>query len=90
MNRRHILMLIAPLLFAQGNHADDQIYDEVRRKLANDVDVKGGAFEVEVKNGVVTLKGRVRTEKGRDKATRIVKKVKGVTNVVNQLRLFAE
>lgn len=83
-----ILALLAPLLVAQGNPNDDRIYDEVRRRLANDVDVKGAAFDVDVKNGVVTLKGRVHTEKGRTKATAITKKVKGVTSVDNQLKLF--
>jgi len=31
--------------------SDDSIYDQVRRKLANDPDVKGGALEVAVKDG---------------------------------------
>jgi osmotically-inducible protein OsmY len=84
-----IVFLLAPLAFAQGNAADDRIYDDVRRKLANDVDVKGAGFDVQVKNGAVTLKGRVRTEKARNKATAITKKVKGVTSVDNQLKLFA-
>jgi osmotically-inducible protein OsmY len=83
-----ILLLIVPLLAAQGTPNDDRIYDEVRRRLANDVDVKGGALEVTVKNGAVTLAGRVHTQKAREKAERITKKVKGVTTVTNQLTLF--
>jgi osmotically-inducible protein OsmY len=83
-----ILTLLTPLLVAQSKADDDRIYDEVRRRLANDVDVKGAGFDVEVKNGAVTLKGRVHTEKGRTKATSIAKKVKGVTSVDNQLKLF--
>ena len=83
-----IPFLIAPLLVAQGTPNDDRIYDEVRRRLANDVDVKGGALEVTVKNGAVTLAGKVHTPKARDKAERIVKRVKGVTVVANQLTLF--
>jgi len=83
-----ILALAVPLLIAQGTPSDDRIYDEVRRRLANDVDVKGAGFDVAVKNGVVTLKGRVHTAKARAKATAITKKVKGVTNVDNQLKLF--
>jgi osmotically-inducible protein OsmY len=78
----------APAAFAQGNPTDDRIYDEVRRILANDVDVKGAGFDVDVKGGVVTLKGRVHTEKGRTKATTLTKKVKGVVSVDNQLKLF--
>jgi len=83
-----LLILVVPLLVAQGTPNDDRIYDEVRRRLANDVDVKGGALEVIVKNGVVTLMGKVHTQKAREKAERIAKKVKGVTTVTNQLTLF--
>lgn len=89
-----IVVLIAPFLSAQNASSntsnDDRIYDEVRRKLAADADVNGAAFEVTVKNGAVTLRGRVRTPKGKEKAEKIAKKVKGVTGVDNQLKLFNE
>ena len=64
---------------------DDRIYDQVRTRLATDPDVKGGAFDVTVKDGVVVIKGRVDTEKGRSKATKLSKKVKGVKEVDNEL-----
>jgi osmotically-inducible protein OsmY len=64
---------------------DDRIYDEVRRKLANDVDVKGAGIDVAVKSGVVTLSGKVHTEHGKEKAEKLTKKTKGVTSVVNNL-----
>ncbi len=54
-------------------------------RLANDQDVKGGALDVTVKDGVVTIKGRVDTEKGRNRATKLAKKVKGVKDVDNEL-----
>lgn len=58
------LLLSQAGLFAQaGNKDDDRIYDQVRLKLASNPDVKGGAIEVDVAAGVVTLKGKVRTEK---------------------------
>jgi len=86
-----ILILIVPLLvLAQGTPNDDRIYDAVRRKLADDADVKGAGFEVTVKNGAVTLLGRVHDEKAREKASRLAKKVKGVTTVDNKLKLFSE
>jgi osmotically-inducible protein OsmY len=86
-----ILVLIAPLLvLAQGTPEDDRIYDAVRRRLADDVDVKGAGFEVVVKKGAVTLLGRVHDEKAREKAARIVKKVKGVVSVENKLKLLSE
>ncbi len=86
-----IFALIAPMLvLAQGTPDDDRIYDAVRRRLAEDVDVKGAGFEVVVKKGAVTLHGRVHDEKAREKAARITKKVKGVTSVDNKLKLLSE
>jgi len=86
-----IFALIAPMLvLAQGTPDDDRIYDAVRRRLAEDVDVKGAGFEVVVKKGAVILQGRVHDEKAREKAARIAKKVKGVTSVDNKLKLLSE
>ena len=84
-----VVILASPLLMAQQKSgSDDIIYDEVRRRLANDADVRGAALDVSVKDGVVTLKGRVHEEKGRKKATELTKKVKGVVSVNNQLKIF--
>ena len=88
------VFLMVPALFAQPlaqtpapvKHTDDdRIYDEVRRKLANDLDVKGAGIDVAVKNGVVTLSGKVHTERGKEKADKLTKKVKGVGSVQNNL-----
>lgn len=76
-----------PSLRAQGTPEDDRIYDQVRLKLAGDRDVKGGGIDVVVKNGVVTLEGRVQRQKQKSKAEQLTKKVKGVTNVVNNLKV---
>ena len=54
-------------------------------KLTDDPDVKGGALDVVVKEGVVKITGRVTTEKGKSKATKLAKKVKGVKSVDNEL-----
>ncbi|MGQ9918016.1 MAG: BON domain-containing protein [Bryobacteraceae bacterium] len=70
---------------AQQAVSDDQIYDLVRRRLAGDPDVKGGALDITVADGVVTLKGTVKSEKARKKAEKLTRKVKGVKDVVNQL-----
>jgi hyperosmotically inducible protein len=69
---------------------DDSIYDQVRIKLANDQLVKGGALQVDVKNGVVTLSGAVDQNKQKDKATKLAKKVKGVKQVVNNISLRSQ
>jgi hyperosmotically inducible protein len=85
-----ILVLVVPMLMAQGTPADDKLYDDIRRKLANDVDVKGAGLDVSVKNGAVTLRGKVHDQRAREKAEKITKKVKGVTSVTNQLKLVGE
>jgi hyperosmotically inducible protein len=83
-------LLATSLLVAQGSADDDRIYDAVRQRLAVDPDVKGGAIDVTVTDGLVTLKGRVRDQNAKEKATRITKRVKGVKSVDNQLKLFSE
>jgi osmotically-inducible protein OsmY len=83
--------LALPMLIAQTKAgSDDRISDDVRQRLASNPDVRGAALDVTVKDGVVTIQGRVHTEKGRKKATEIAKKVKGVVNVDNQLKLYSD
>jgi osmotically-inducible protein OsmY len=65
--------------------SDDVIHDQVRLRLAGDTTVQGAAIEVTVKDGAVTLNGKVKTEKAKEKATKLVKKVKGVRSVDNKL-----
>jgi osmotically-inducible protein OsmY len=78
------------LVAQQKGVSDDAIFDDVRQRLASNADVRGAALDVTVKDGVVTIKGRVHTEKGRKKATELAKKVKGVVNVDNQLKLYSD
>jgi osmotically-inducible protein OsmY len=86
-----LVTLAVPMLVAQPKPvSDDAISDNVRQRLASDADVRGAALDVTVKDGVVTIKGRVHTEKGRKKATELTKKVKGVVNVDNQLKLYSD
>jgi predicted ATP-grasp superfamily ATP-dependent carboligase len=77
----------ARFYFADKHLSDDAIHDLVKRKLANDPDVKGGALEIDVKEGVVTLRGKVETEKLKQKAERLAKKVSSVKKVVNEIQL---
>ena len=86
-----LVTLAMPMLVAQKSAvSDDAISDNVRQRLASDADVRGAALNVTVKDGVVTIQGRVHTEKGRKKATEITKKAKGVVNVDNQLKLYSD
>ncbi len=78
---------VAPAFAQKKPSSDDQIYDQVRRRLATDRDVKGGSIDVDVKDGVVTLKGNVREPRQKARAERIAHKVKGVTKVINELRI---
>ncbi len=79
-----LLLLMTPAL-ADDKVSDDKIYDEVRLKLAGDQDVRGTALEVEVAEGVVTLRGQVDKEKNKKRAAKLTKKIKGVKKVVNEL-----
>jgi hyperosmotically inducible periplasmic protein len=81
------LALPVSLMLAQdkAHPSDDRITDQVRMRLVGDQDVKGGGLDVSVKDGVVTLHGRVDTEKGKKKAAKLAKKVKGVKSVDNEL-----
>ena len=83
------LAMMLPVVAAGADKpvSDDLIYDLVRQKLAGDQVVKGGALTVEVKDGVVTLSGNLQSEKQKDKADHLARKVKGVKNVVNQIKV---
>ncbi|HCC58452.1 MAG TPA: hypothetical protein DEQ47_14580 [Solibacterales bacterium] len=76
-----------PLRAAKKPVTDDAIVDSVKRKLATDATVKGGALDVDAKDGVVVLKGKVTAQKQKDKAERIARKVNGVKSVDNQLQV---
>jgi osmotically-inducible protein OsmY len=80
-------LLWSAMLLAQGTPEDDRIWDQVRVKLTSDRDIGGNDFKVTVKNGVVTLEGKVRRSKQSEKAEKITKKIKGVTSVVNKLQV---
>jgi hyperosmotically inducible periplasmic protein len=81
-----VFSLVLTPLFAQKKAVtDDVINDQVRVKLASDSEIGGMPIEVDVHNGVVILKGKVRNDKMRSKAERVAKKVKGVTSVTNQI-----
>jgi hyperosmotically inducible periplasmic protein len=83
-----VFFLLAGLCLAADKPvSDDAIYDQVRIKLASDIDVKGGALKVEVKDGKVTLSGIVESQMQKDKAGKIARKVKGVKQVDNQIEI---
>jgi osmotically-inducible protein OsmY len=90
--RRTLLAILPTVIAARAADntpppSDDLIHDLVRQQLVSDVTVQGGAIVVEVKDGAVTLNGKVRTDKARKKAEKLTKKVKGVKSVTNKLEI---
>ena len=82
-----LLGIFALVLGAQKTVSDDEIFDNVRRRLAGDPEVKGARFDVTVKQGVVTIRGKVDKEKYKHKAQRLASREKGVKKVINELRV---
>ncbi len=82
-------VMTTPAANKQTPPNDNYISDSVREKLAADAVVKGGAIEVDVKDGVVTLRGKVHDTKQKSKAEALAKKVKGVKTVVNNIQISA-
>ena len=89
LSRLAVLFAVCALLLSAQtkpvDSPDNRISDQVRMRLATDPDVKGGALDVAVKDGVVTIKGRVDSDKCKCKAEKLAKKVKGVKSIENDL-----
>ena len=68
--------------------SDSDIKRDVEEELRFDPDIDATDIGVAVKNGVVTLSGKVHTERGKEKAEKIAKKIKGVTSVQNSLTVM--
>jgi osmotically-inducible protein OsmY len=80
------LLLLVPA-FAADNISDDELFDSVRIRIANDREVGGERIEVKVEKGVVELTGKVKTEKQKDRAAKVAKRVKGVKDVINRIQV---
>jgi len=80
-----LILAAAVCLAADKTVTDDKIWDQVSIKLTGDPIAKGGAFKVEVHQGVVTLSGPAETERQKDRAGKLAKKVNGVKQVINNI-----
>ena len=78
------LSFLAVGLLAAGDK-DGEISTKVQLKLAEDLVVKGGGLGIDVKDGVVTLSGKVENPNQKTKAEKLTKKVPGVKSVVNNI-----
>jgi osmotically-inducible protein OsmY len=86
-----LILILTPLLAQkQKQITDDTIRDQVMVRLADDPEIGGMPIDVDVHQGVATLKGKVRNDKQKSKAEKVAKKVKGVTGVTNQLVISPE
>jgi osmotically-inducible protein OsmY len=81
------VLFLAGVSFAKQDQppSDAVITDQVRIKLSGDQLVKGGALQVDVKDGVVTLSGQVDEPKAKERAEKLTKKTKGVKQVINRI-----
>ena len=66
---------------------DAAITSEVKTKFLAEPGVSGLAINVDTTNGVVTLKGTVKSKAEADKAVMIARNSKGVKRVVNDLKI---
>lgn len=69
--------------------SNQQVADDIAVALRN-ARLQGYDIEIEYKNGVAILKGRVVDPKQKDRATQVVQKVAGVERVDNQMILSAK
>jgi hyperosmotically inducible protein len=73
--------------FSKGGDpvSDTWITNTVRGSFMRDELIRGGDITIETVNGVVTLRGRVRTEPGRQRALALAGGVEGVRRVLDVL-----
>jgi len=66
---------------------DGRLTTKIKAKMALDDSVKANGLNVDTKDGVVTLKGEVRSEAERQRAVALARETAGVSQVIDQLRI---
>lgn len=74
----------------RGNAADVEVQDVLDRIVDNDPVLRERDINFEVLDGVVTVKGEVRTPGEKNRVTEIVRKAPGVKGFANDLEIHAE
>jgi osmotically-inducible protein OsmY len=67
--------------------SDDQLFDQVNYSLVTDPQLGARPLQIAVKDGKVTVTGFVENEKLQKRVDKVVKKVKGVREVDNRVRI---
>jgi hypothetical protein len=75
---------------AEPANMDSTIQAAVDKKLSDDTEISALGITASVLNGKVMLLGTVKTEEMKTKIERMVKQVKGVKEVDNQISVIAE
>ena len=73
-----------------ANDLDDQIHDALDRMVDDDPVLKERDVNFEVVNGVVTVKGEVRSAQEKNRVSQIVKAAPGVKDFANALEIHPE
>jgi osmotically-inducible protein OsmY len=79
---------------AEGRDAGDRMSDteittKIKAKITGDGDLNPFNINVDTKDGVVTLRGSVKTAQAKDEAGRIARETSGVKSVDNMLEVEA-
>lgn len=72
-----------------ADNLDGSLEDHIENLIGEDQALRGRDIDVQVNNGVVTLKGEVPSEQDRQRVAETVGRVPGVQNVVNSLAVKA-
>jgi osmotically-inducible protein OsmY len=70
-----------------GSTSDSQITDDILQRLRDDTVTGRTTFNVEVQNGVATLRGIVREESVKGRALGIARGTPGVVDVIDAIQL---
>jgi osmotically-inducible protein OsmY len=71
----------------EGAVTESAITAKIKSKMILDDNITAGTISVDTKGTVVTLTGFVRSAAERERAVRLAKETKGVTEVVNKLEV---
>lgn len=81
------MMMIVCCCLACKTNNDAKITTDIKTKITDDDRLDGANINVDTKDGVVTLHGKVLGHEEENRATEIARSVPGVTNVVSELEV---